>query len=155
MLLHVEMVLDWIKLNQICQNTWNPHQFYTTHETATCRVTFSKHAYIPDDFYDRRNHWQTFQLKENTWSSFGLYWYLNYRSVISITNRIRVSDWVSVVSRPFSGVSAIWWREVNYQWDDDDVRFVLDQHTSLHSDTLFWFRADQSLLFRENVLKLS
>jgi hypothetical protein len=39
MLLHEEMVLDWINLNQICQNTWNPHQFYTTHETATCRVT--------------------------------------------------------------------------------------------------------------------
>ena len=51
-------------------------------------------------------------------------------------------------------------------WDDyDDVRFVLDQHAvldfysanrhwnnsprvdmSLHSDTLFWFRANQSLL---------
>ena len=37
-------------------------------------------------------------------------------------------------------------------WDDyDDVRFVLDQHSprvdmSLHSDTLFWFWANQSLL---------
>ena len=51
------------------------------------------------------------------------------------------------------------------QWDDDEVCFVLDQHAelefysasslkqqlrvdmSLHSDTLFWFRANQSLLF--------
>ena len=69
--------------------------------------------------------------------------------------------------------SAIWWREqVNFQWDDDDVRFALDQHTekfffivlahwnnspwvdiSLHSDTLFWFRANQSLLFPLNALR--
>ena len=52
--------------------------------------------------------------------------------------------------------SAISWREqVNFQWDDDDVRFVLDQNAELdfiahwnnsprlvmlhHSDTLFWF----------------
>jgi hypothetical protein len=28
--------------------------------------------------------------------------------------------------------SAISWREqVNFQWDDDEVRFVLDQHTEL------------------------
>ena len=52
--------------------------------------------------------------------------------------------------------SAISGREqVNFQWDDDDVRFVLDQNAELdfiahwnnslrldmllHSDTLFWF----------------
>jgi hypothetical protein len=47
-------------------------------------------------------------------------------------------------------------KQVNFQWDDDEVRFVLDQHAeldfysasslkqqyrvdmSLHSDTLFW-----------------
>ena len=54
--------------------------------------------------------------------------------------------------------------EANFQWDDDDdVRFVLDQHAGLdfiivldhwnnspridmssHSDTLAWFRANQS-----------
>ena len=52
----------------------------------------------------------------------------------------------------------------NFQWDDDEVRFVLDQHAelnfivlahwnnsvrvdmSLHSDTLLWFRANQSFL---------
>jgi hypothetical protein len=45
------------------------------------------------------------------------------------------------------------------QWDYDEIRFVLEQHVlahwnniprvdiSLHSDTLFWFRANQSLLF--------
>jgi hypothetical protein len=32
----------------------------------------------------------------------------------------------------FSNFSAILRREqVNYQWDDDDVRFVLDQHAEL------------------------
>ena len=102
----------------------------------------------------------------------------------------------------------LWWEQVNFQWNDDDIRFVLDQHTevdlysarslkqqsagrhvaplghiilidddirfvldqhtevdlysarslkqqsgldkSLHSDTLFWFRANQSLLFLLN-----
>jgi hypothetical protein len=59
------------------------------------------------------------------------------------------------------------WREqVNFQWDDDEVRFVFDQHAeldfysasslkqqstvSLHSDTLSWFWANQSLLFLLN-----
>jgi hypothetical protein len=60
------------------------------------------------------------------------------------------------------------WREqVNFQWNDDEVRFILDQHAELdmhsasslkqqrvdisfHSDTLFWFRANQSLLFLLN-----
>jgi hypothetical protein len=39
-----------------------------------------------------------------------------------------VSEWVSVVYRQLSNSSAISWREpVHFQWDDDDVRFVLDQ----------------------------
>jgi len=44
-----------------------------------------------------------------------------------------VSEWVIDVSRQFSNRSAISWREqVNFQWDDDDeVRFVLDQHAEL------------------------
>jgi hypothetical protein len=64
--------------------------------------------------------------------------------------------------------------QVNLQWDDDEVRFVLDQHAeldfysaidywnnspridmSLHSDTLFWFRANQSLLFLLSVACLA
>jgi hypothetical protein len=56
-----------------------------------------------------------------------------------------------------------------YQWDDDDVRFVLDQHAelyfyganspqvdmSLHSDILSWFFwANQSLLLQLNAVYL-
>jgi hypothetical protein len=34
--------------------------------------------------------------------------------------------------RQFSNFSPISWREqVNVQWDDDEVRFVLDQHAEL------------------------
>jgi hypothetical protein len=29
----------------------------------------------------------------------------------------------------FSAIS--WWEQDNFQWDDDDVRFVLDQHAYL------------------------
>ena len=48
---------------------------------------------------------------------------------------------------------------------DDEVRFVLDQHAELDvysarslkqlSDTLFWFRANQSLLFLCNAAYLA
>ena len=48
--------------------------------------------------------------------------------------------------------------QVNFQWDDDEVRFVLDQHSELDfysasslnqqsAGTIFWFRA---LLFLLN-----
>ena len=57
--------------------------------------------------------------------------------------------------------------QLNFQWVDDEVRFVLDLHAeldfysasslkqqsidmSLHSDTLFWHRANQSLPFLLN-----
>jgi hypothetical protein len=61
-----------------------------------------------------------------------------------------VSDCCLMPSQQFSAIS--WREQVNYQWDDDEVRFVLNQHAdmSLHSDTLFWFRANQSLLFLLN-----
>ena len=37
-----------------------------------------------------------------------------------------------VAKRQFSNFSAISWREqVNFQCDDDEVRFVLDQHAEL------------------------
>ena len=43
-----------------------------------------------------------------------------------------MSEWVIVVKRQFRKFSAIsWWDQVNIQWDDDDVRFVLDQHAEL------------------------
>ena len=65
----------------------------------------------------------------------------------------------------FSAIS--WWEQVNFQWDDDEVCFVLDQHAELefysasslnspridmlpHADTLSWFRASPSLLFLLN-----
>ena len=44
---------------------------------------------------------------------------------------IRVSDWVSVAKRQFSHFSVISWREVNFQWDDDEVRFVLEKHAEV------------------------
>jgi hypothetical protein len=81
-----------------------------------------------------------------------------------------VSEWVSEWLLLFRHCSAISWREqVNYQWDDDEVR-LLDQHTeldfysannspcvdmSLHTDTLFWFQANQSLLFLLNTACLA
>ena len=66
------------------------------------------------------------------------------------------------------------WREqINFQWDDDEVCFVLDQHAELdfysasslkqqsavdmllHSNTLFWFWANQSLLLLLNAARLA
>jgi hypothetical protein len=60
-------------------------------------------------------------------------------------------------------------QQVNFQWDDDEVRFVLDQnpeleffivlahwnnslqiYMSLYSNTLSWFWVNQSLLFLLN-----
>jgi hypothetical protein len=39
------------------------------------------------------------------------------------------SEWVIVAYRQFSTFSAISWREqVNFQWDDEEVHFVLDQY---------------------------
>ena len=43
-----------------------------------------------------------------------------------------VSEWVIVALCQFSNFSAISWREqVNFQWDDDEVRFVLNQLAEL------------------------
>jgi hypothetical protein len=40
--------------------------------------------------------------------------------------------WVIVVQRQLCNFSAISWREqVNFEWDDDEGRFVLDQHAEL------------------------
>ena len=66
-----------------------------------------------------------------------------------------------------------WREEVNFQWDDDEVHFVLDQHAELdfysssslkqqsagrHVDPLghiIWFRANQSLLLILNAVCLA
>jgi hypothetical protein len=46
-----------------------------------------------------------------------------------------LSAWVSDCCQ-FSNFSAVSWREqVNYQWNDDEVRFVLDQHAELDFDS--------------------
>jgi hypothetical protein len=59
---------------------------------------------------------------------------------------------------------------IRWDGDDDDVGFVLDQYNiyrldhwnnsprvdvSLHSDTFFWFRANQSLLLLLNAAYLA
>ena len=69
----------------------------------------------------------------------------------------------------FAGIS--WPEQITVQWDDNDVHFVLDQHDvfivlahwnnipwvdmSLHSYTLSWFQANQSLLSLLNVGRLA
>jgi hypothetical protein len=41
-----------------------------------------------------------------------------------------MGEWVIITLRQLIHFSAISWREqVNLQWNDDKVRFVLDQHT--------------------------
>jgi hypothetical protein len=45
---------------------------------------------------------------------------------------IEFSEWVIVVQCQFNNFSDISrWEQVNFQWDDDEVRFVLDQHAEL------------------------
>jgi hypothetical protein len=78
---------------------------------------------------------------------------------------IWVSEWVSewlLFSANSTIFAAISWREeVNFQWDDAEISFSLDQHDELnlysvswlkqlfadrHVAPLFWFRVKQSLL---------
>jgi hypothetical protein len=48
-----------------------------------------------------------------------------------MSRSIKVIEWVIFVWRQFSNSSAVSWREqVNFQWDDDEVCFVLDQQLS-------------------------
>jgi hypothetical protein len=77
-----------------------------------------------------------------------------------------MSEWLllNANSAIFSAIS--WQEQVNFQWDDDEVRFVLDQHAKLDfyiasslkqqsADTLFWFPADQTLLILLNAACLA
>jgi len=60
------------------------------------------------------------------------------RSYIIRINTTVHKKWsrVIVVECQFSNFSTISWREkVNFQWNDDEVRFVLEQHAELHSDS--------------------
>jgi hypothetical protein len=47
-------------------------------------------------------------------------------------NQNNVSEWSDMSTHEFSNFSATsWWEQVNFQWDDDEIRFVLDQHAEL------------------------
>ena len=55
--------------------------------------------------------------------------YVVLKSSKSLVGDRGKSEWVIVVQRQFSNFSTISWREqVNFQWDDDEVRVVLDKH---------------------------
>ena len=48
-----------------------------------------------------------------------------------LTAALIESEWLLFNSNS-AIVSAIsWWEQVNFQWNDDEIRFVLDQHTQL------------------------
>ena len=85
-------------------------------------------------------------------------------------NAVKLFTWF-VVYRQLSNFSAIsWWEQVNFQWVDEKISFVLDQQwtrldffivlaywkdsllmdMSPHSDTLSRFQSNQSLLFLLN-----
>ena len=50
--------------------------------------------------------------------------------ITGLTIDVWIIEWLLL--HQFSKFAAISWREqVNFQWDDDEVRFVLDQHTEL------------------------
>ena len=95
------------------------------------------------------------------WQEYEAYCLICYMSFTEILFQfpliIIVSDWLL-----FNTNLAISWQEqVNFQWNDDKVRCdnfysasLLKQQSmmdmSLHLDTLFWFQANQSLLFLLN-----
>ena len=106
----------------------------------------------------------------------GIFWFKvrgdNFFLLILVKFLTITTQWLSggCLSQ-LSNFSAIpWWEQVNFQWDDDEVFFVLDQHTeldfycatcsslkqqvymSLHSDKLFWFRANQSSLLSYSLM---
>ena len=75
-------------------------------------------------------------------------------------------EWVSDCSLMPIQQFLSWGEQVNFQWDDDEVCFVLDQHAKLDfyiasslkqqsADTLFWFPADQTLLILLNAACLA
>ena len=42
-----------------------------------------------------------------------------------------VSEWLLFTANSAILSATLWREQVNYQWDDDEVRFVLDQHAEL------------------------
>ena len=62
-----------------------------------------------------------------------------------------VSEWLLFLTPTQQYFSYIMGEQVNFQWDDEEVRFVHWQNSLrvdmwLHWDTLFWFRTNQSWL---------
>jgi hypothetical protein len=42
-----------------------------------------------------------------------------------------VSEWLLFNPNSATFLAISWWEQVNLQWDDDEVHFVLDQHAEL------------------------
>jgi hypothetical protein len=61
-----------------------------------------------------------------------------------------VSEWVIVVERLFSNVSAISWREQVNFYSASSLKQQSAVEMSLHSDTVLWLRANQSLFLLLN-----
>ena len=68
-----------------------------------------------------------------------------------------LTDCCSMSTQQFSAIS--WREQVNFQWDNDEVCFILDNSPRMdmlpHSNALSWFRANQSLLFLHNAACLT
>ena len=78
----------------------------------------------------RRNNHKTILTK-----TYDLYLHVLWNCQIISSENCQLA-WNHIVSvcclTPFSNFSAISWREqVNFRWDDDEVRFDLDQHAEL------------------------
>jgi hypothetical protein len=60
-----------------------------------------------------------------------MYWKCNHNEQYKDIVSEWVSEWLLFIANSII-CSVISWREqVNFQWDDDEVRFVLDQHAEL------------------------
>jgi hypothetical protein len=49
--------------------------------------------------------------------------------LVSNSVSVRASDCCLTPIQQFSAI--LWWEQVNFQSEDDEARFVLDQHTEL------------------------
>jgi hypothetical protein len=64
-----------------------------------------------------------------TWVCYNYYY--NTPLTLEIIRSATVNEWL-LLNANASNISAISWRkQVDIQWDDDEVHFVLDQHAEL------------------------
>ena len=64
--------------------------------------------------------------------SFSINMHTTFNVLFCLLLHRKIYQWVIVVQRQCSNLSAISWREhVNLQWDDGEVCFVFDQHPKL------------------------